>query len=67
MLAIVPLVVFYVICQKYIIEGVMAGAVKVKLIEKALEKIISPASFSMQKVSTRWSDKGRLYIEINLR
>lgn len=27
-LAIVPLVVFYVICQKYIIEGVMAGAVK---------------------------------------
>lgn len=26
-LAIVPLVVFYVICQKYIIEGVMAGAV----------------------------------------
>lgn len=27
-LAIVPLVVFYVICQKYIIEGVMTGAVK---------------------------------------
>ena len=27
-LAIVPLVVFYVICQKYTIEGVMAGAVK---------------------------------------
>lgn len=27
-LAIVPLVVFYVICQKHIIEGVMAGAVK---------------------------------------
>ena len=27
-LAIVPLVVFYVICQKYIIEGVVAGAVK---------------------------------------
>lgn len=27
-LAIVPLVVFYVICQKYIIDGVMAGAVK---------------------------------------
>lgn len=27
-LAIVPIVVFYLICQKYIIEGVMAGAVK---------------------------------------
>ena len=27
-LAIVPLVIFYMICQKYIIEGVMAGAVK---------------------------------------
>ncbi|MEE8827034.1 MAG: carbohydrate ABC transporter permease [Eubacteriales bacterium] len=27
-LAIVPIVIFYVICQKYIIEGVMAGAVK---------------------------------------
>ncbi len=27
-LAIIPIVVFYLICQKYIIEGVMAGAVK---------------------------------------
>lgn len=27
-LAILPIVVFYLICQKYIIEGVMAGAVK---------------------------------------
>ena len=27
-LAIVPIVVFYVACQKYIIEGVVAGAVK---------------------------------------
>ena len=27
-LAIVPIVVFYLACQKYIIEGVMAGAVK---------------------------------------
>lgn len=27
-LAIIPIVVFYLICQKYIIKGVMAGAVK---------------------------------------
>lgn len=27
-LAIIPIIVFYVICQKYIIEGVVAGAVK---------------------------------------
>jgi raffinose/stachyose/melibiose transport system permease protein len=27
-LAIVPIVIFYLICQKYIIEGVVAGAVK---------------------------------------
>ncbi len=27
-LAIVPIIIFYLICQKYIIEGVMAGAVK---------------------------------------
>lgn len=27
-LAIVPIVIFYIICQKYIIEGVLAGAVK---------------------------------------
>ena len=27
-LAIIPIVVFYVTCQKYIIEGVVAGAVK---------------------------------------
>lgn len=27
-LAIVPIIIFYVICQKYIIEGVLAGAVK---------------------------------------
>ena len=27
-LAIVPIVIFYMICQKYIIEGVMSGAVK---------------------------------------
>jgi len=27
-LAIVPIIIFYVICQKYIIEGVVAGAVK---------------------------------------
>ena len=27
-LAIIPIVVFYLACQKYIIRGVMAGAVK---------------------------------------
>ena len=27
-LAIIPIVVFYMLCQKYIIEGVVAGAVK---------------------------------------
>ena len=27
-LAILPIVIFYIICQKYIIEGVLAGAVK---------------------------------------
>ena len=27
-LAIIPIVVFYLACQKYIIEGVVAGAVK---------------------------------------
>jgi len=27
-LAVIPIIVFYVICQKYIIEGVVAGAVK---------------------------------------
>ncbi|MBR1390636.1 MAG: carbohydrate ABC transporter permease [Lachnospiraceae bacterium] len=27
-LAIIPIVVFYIVCQKYIIEGVVAGAVK---------------------------------------
>jgi raffinose/stachyose/melibiose transport system permease protein len=27
-LAIVPIIIFYLICQKYIISGVMAGAVK---------------------------------------
>lgn len=27
-LAIIPIVIFYLICQKYIIKGVMAGAVK---------------------------------------
>lgn len=27
-LAILPIVVFYLLCQKYIIEGVVAGAVK---------------------------------------
>jgi raffinose/stachyose/melibiose transport system permease protein len=27
-LAIVPIVIFYLTCQKYIIEGVVAGAVK---------------------------------------
>ena len=27
-LAILPIIVFYIICQKYIIEGVLAGAVK---------------------------------------
>ncbi|MNS27667.1 L-arabinose transport system permease protein AraQ [compost metagenome] len=27
-LAIVPIVIFYLFCQKYIIEGVVAGAVK---------------------------------------
>ena len=27
-LAIVPIIIFYLVCQKYIIEGVMAGAVK---------------------------------------
>ena len=27
-LAIIPVIIFYVACQKYIIEGVVAGAVK---------------------------------------
>ena len=27
-LAILPIIIFYLICQKYIIKGVMAGAVK---------------------------------------
>ena len=27
-LAIIPIIVFYLACQKYIIEGVVAGAVK---------------------------------------
>ena len=27
-LAILPIVIFYIACQKYIIEGVLAGAVK---------------------------------------
>ncbi|MMZ67527.1 L-arabinose transport system permease protein AraQ [compost metagenome] len=27
-LAILPIIIFYLICQKYIIEGVVAGAVK---------------------------------------
>ena len=27
-LAIVPIVIFYLTCQKYIIEGIAAGAVK---------------------------------------
>ena len=27
-LAILPIIIFYVACQKYIIEGVLAGAVK---------------------------------------
>ena len=27
-LAIVPIIIFYIFCQKYIIKGVVAGAVK---------------------------------------
>ena len=27
-LAIIPIVVFYLVCQKYIVSGVMAGAIK---------------------------------------
>jgi raffinose/stachyose/melibiose transport system permease protein len=27
-LAILPIIIFYIVCQKYIIEGVLAGAVK---------------------------------------
>ena len=27
-LAIIPIIIFYAFCQKYIIEGVVAGAVK---------------------------------------
>ena len=27
-LAIIPIIIFYLICQKHIIEGVVAGAVK---------------------------------------
>ena len=27
-LAIIPIIIFYLVCQKYIIEGVAAGAVK---------------------------------------
>ena len=27
-LAILPIILFYIACQKYIIEGVLAGAVK---------------------------------------
>ena len=33
-LAIVPIVVFYVACQKYIIEGVVAGAITATIIKK---------------------------------
>ena len=29
-LAIIPIIVFYLVCQKYIVSGVMAGAVKVE-------------------------------------
>lgn len=28
MIKIVPIIIFYIACQKYIIEGVVAGAVK---------------------------------------
>ena len=31
-LAIIPIIVFYIACQKYIIEGVVAGAVKDKIL-----------------------------------
>ena len=27
-LAIIPIILFYILCQKYIVKGVMAGAVK---------------------------------------
>lgn len=27
-IAIIPIVIFYAVCQKYIIEGIAAGAVK---------------------------------------
>ena len=27
-ISIIPIIVFYLLCQKYIIEGVVAGAVK---------------------------------------
>ena len=27
-LSIIPIIIFYMVCQKYIIEGVVAGAVK---------------------------------------
>ena len=27
-MAIIPIIIFYLICQKYIVKGVMAGAVK---------------------------------------
>ena len=27
-LAIIPIIIFYLVCQKYIIEGVVSGAVK---------------------------------------
>jgi raffinose/stachyose/melibiose transport system permease protein len=27
-LAIIPIILFYLVCQRYIIEGVVAGAVK---------------------------------------
>ena len=27
-LAVIPIIVFYLVCQKYIVSGVMAGAVK---------------------------------------
>ena len=35
-LAILPIVIFYIVCQKYIIEGVLAGAVKVNIAYKRI-------------------------------
>ena len=37
-MAIIPIIIFYLICQKYIVKGVMAGAVKADLRSRLREQ-----------------------------